>query len=78
MFHNFAPTNFIDFSPTFFLHRVTTKSKRLIFTSHTNTFVGSNEEQLDEAERCIEQIIFNYIYKYAMFPNADADVLRDQ
>jgi len=39
---------------------------------------GSNEEQLDEAERCIEQIIFNYIYKYAMFPNADADVLRDQ
>ncbi|XP_078489056.1 GTPase-activating protein and VPS9 domain-containing protein 1 isoform X1 [Ciona intestinalis] len=39
---------------------------------------GASEEQMLEAESCVERIIFTYIDKHAMFPNGDGDLLRDQ
>lgn len=39
---------------------------------------NAGEEQLRQAERAIERSVFLYIYKLAIFPNGDGDVLRDQ
>uniref|UniRef100_F6SXW5 GTPase activating protein and VPS9 domains 1 n=1 Tax=Ciona intestinalis TaxID=7719 RepID=F6SXW5_CIOIN len=39
---------------------------------------GASDEQMLEAESCVERIIFTYIDKHAMFPNGDGDLLRDQ
>uniref|UniRef100_H2ZEQ6 VPS9 domain-containing protein n=1 Tax=Ciona savignyi TaxID=51511 RepID=H2ZEQ6_CIOSA len=39
---------------------------------------GASEEQVEEAEKCVERTIFTSIAKHAMFPNGDADILRDQ
>jgi len=39
---------------------------------------ATSQEQFNEAKCCIEQIIFTSIYNTAMFPNGDADQLRDQ
>lgn len=42
------------------------------------SLLGAEEEHLELAERAVERSIFLYIYKLAMFPNGDGDVMRDQ
>nr|XP_039270572.1 GTPase-activating protein and VPS9 domain-containing protein 1-like isoform X1 [Styela clava] len=46
--------------------------------SKDKVWAGASEEQLIEAERAIERSVFIYIYKIAIYPNGEGDVMRDE
>ena len=42
------------------------------------TWRAATEPQLEDAELFIERNVMSHIYTHAMYPNGDADMLRDQ
>ena len=41
-------------------------------------WLGASETQLEEARAALERALFTRVYKSAMFPNREADEMRDQ
>jgi len=41
-------------------------------------WAAASESQRDEAKLYVERYVMSRIYMQAMFPNGDADVMRDQ
>lgn len=39
---------------------------------------GVTEQQLEQARTSIERIVISRVYFYAMYPNGDGDISRDQ
>lgn len=42
------------------------------------TWQGVNEQQLESIKVAIERSVISRVYMYAMFPNGDGDIFRDQ
>lgn len=41
-------------------------------------YVGASESQLTQARLAVERAVISRVYMYAMYPNGDGDISRDQ
>lgn len=45
---------------------------------NSSFFPGASEWELEQANLTVERVVMGRVYRQAMFPNGDGDVMRDQ